>query len=340
MPEISVIVINWNGKHLLKDCLSALRRQTFRDFEALLVDNGSQDGSVEFVREHFPEVTLIALEKNVGFSQGNAAAYEKSSGRLVTLLNNDTAADPAWLEEIFKASQSFPEAGSFASKMLCFDEPDRIDNCGFGITGAGFTIDLGRDEHDGPAWSTARPVFGCCGGAATYRRRMLEDIGFLDPDFFMTYEDVDLSFRAQLKGYSCMFVPGAKVLHRYRATMKKYWSYSRQIYYSQRNIEFLYIKNMPLELIASTCLQRMTYEFGSALYFLRAGAIGAFVRGKLDVLRHLPKLLRKRRDIQGGKVIDAAQLSAVMEMDWLRPKWRKFTSAWRMPRVASEVKRP
>ena len=198
MPEISVIVVNWNGRRLLEDCLAALRRQTLRDFETILVDNGSQDSSVDYVASQFPEVKLIQLQENRGFTGGNIAGYEHANGELVVLLNNDTEAHPEWLEEISRASRAYPGAGSFACKMLYFDDRERIENCGFEVDGAGTTVDRGRDRPDGPEWSQPQTIFGACGGALAYRRSMLEHIGFLDPDFFMIYEDVDLSFRAQL----------------------------------------------------------------------------------------------------------------------------------------------
>ena len=248
MPEISVIILNWNGKQFLEDCLRAMRRQTFRDFETIVVDNGSTDGSVEYIRTHFSEMTLVTLPENLGFTGGNIAGYAQASGNLVVLLNNDTEAHPRWLEEIHTASQAYPRCGE-----LCFEDdvlrrtgPGRELWIRLGVPGA--TVDLGRDELDGPAWTQPRKVFGACGGAVAYRRRMLEDIGFLDPDFVMIYEDADLSFRAQLRGHECVYVPGAIVYHRYRVTIGK--APSRQVYYSQRNIEFVYLKNMPL---ASSC---------------------------------------------------------------------------------------
>ena len=146
-------------------------------------------------------------------------------------------------------------------------------------------MDLGRDELDGPAWTQPRKVFGASGGAVAYRRSMLEEIGFLDPDFVMIYEDADLSFRAQLRGHGCVYVPGAIVYHRYRVTIGK--APSRQVYYSQRNIEFVYLKNMPLGLILQSAPQRLLYEVGAAIYFSKQGAGSAFFRAKLDVLKLL-----------------------------------------------------
>src|SRR4029077_5782020 len=140
MPEMSVIVVTWNGKRFLETCLTALRRQTFQDFEAILVDNGSADGSVDYVGALFPEVRVIALSDNRGFAGGNIVGYEQARGKLIVLLNNDTEADAHWLEQIHRASQDLPRAGSFASKMLRFDDRQRIDNCGFAVTKAGTAV--------------------------------------------------------------------------------------------------------------------------------------------------------------------------------------------------------
>jgi GT2 family glycosyltransferase len=324
--------LNWNGERFLETCLTALRRQTFRDFEAILVDNGSEDGSLEYVRNHFPEVSLLPLAKNLGFAAGNNAGYEQAQGNLIVLLNNDTEADPCWLEEINKAAQEFPSAGAFASKMLYFDERSRIDNCGFGLTAGGLAVDHGRGEQDGPAWSEHRKVFGACAGAAAYRRSMLERIGFLDPDFFTFYEDVDLSFRAQLRGYECVFVPRAIVFHRYRATMNKYPA--RQIFLTQRNVEFVYLKNLPLGLMLLSLPQRLVYELGGAVYFFKLGVGTAFLKGKIDALRQLPALLRKREHVQREKIVTNAQLRSVMQRNWFGSKWKKLLSAWRGPSQA------
>ena len=328
MPEMSVIVLNWNGKRFLETCLSALRRQTFRDFETILVDNGSQDGSVEYVRQHFPDVSMLPLEQNLGFSAGNKAGYEQARGELIVLLNNDTEADPHWLEEIHKASRELPGAGTFASKMLFFDERSRIDNCGFDLTSAGATLELGRDEEDGPAWAEPRRVFGACGGAVAYRRSMLEDVGFLDDDFFMSYEDVDLSFRANLQGYECVFIPSAIVYHCVGGTMKNYSA--RQAFFSQRNVEFVYLKNLPFSLMLRSLPQRLIYELGALAYFFKLGVGPAFLRAKIDVFRQLPSVLRKRRVIQKRRTVTDSQLRALFR-DCLSSKWRKFWSVWRAP---------
>ncbi|MFZ0733067.1 MAG: glycosyltransferase family 2 protein [Candidatus Sulfotelmatobacter sp.] len=336
MPEISVIIVNWNGRHFLPDCLSALRQQTFRDFETIFVDNASTDDSLEHVRAHFPEVKVIALERNHGFSGGNIAGYQHASGKTIVLLNNDTEAHPEWLEAIHQASYKFPSAGSFACKMMYFNQRTRIENCGFQIDSAGITAELGRDELDGPNWTSSREVFGACGGAVAYRRSMLEQIGFLDPDFFMIYEDVDLSFRAQLLGFGCVYLPKAIVYHHYRSTIKK--RPALQVFYAQRNIDFVYWKNLPLAFILRSAPRRLLYELGSALYFFRLGSGVPFLRAKLDVLRRLPSVLKKRRVIQKQKTIANSQLRASMRGTVFSSKWRKFfTAGTASPAVVSDA---
>lgn len=329
MPEISVIVVNWNGRQFLPDCLSALRQQTFRDFEIILVDNASADDSLEYVRAHFPEVKFVALESNRGFSGGNIAGYNHATGSTIVLLNNDTEAHPEWLEAIHRAGHAFPAAGSFACKMMYFNDRSRIENCGFQIDSAGIAAELGRDELDSPAWTVAREVFGACGGAVAYRRSMLERIGFLDPDFFMIYEDVDLSFRAQLSGFRCVYVPKAIVYHHYRSTIKQ--RPALQVFYSQRNIDIVYWKNLPLVFILRSAPRRLLYELGSALYFFRIGSGVPFFRAKLDVLRRLPSVLKKRRVIQKQNSLATSQLRSLLCGSVFRSKWRKFFS----PGVAS-----
>lgn len=324
MPEMSVIVVNWNGKHFLGDCLSALRRQTFRDFEVIFVDNGSLDGSCEYVRTAFPEVKVVALPENTGFAGGNISGYSAATGELILLLNNDTEAHSEWLQQIHEGSLRFPKAGSFASKMMYFDARERIENCGFDLGTSGATLDLGRDELDGPNWTTPRPVFGACGGAVAYRRSMLDDIGFLDPDFFMVYEDVDLSFRAQLRGYECIFVPTAIVFHRYRATLGT--RPAPQVFYSQRNIEFVYFKNMPAGLILRSAPQRLVYELGAAIFFIRHGQGGAFLRSKFSVIKHFSSLWRKRSQVQQGRTLGNSRLFGLMRPAFSH-KWRKLRAS-------------
>jgi GT2 family glycosyltransferase len=295
------------------------------------VDNGSEDGSAEYVRTQFPEVRLLALGENRGFTGGNIAGWELvrkgPAEGLIVLLNNDTEAHPLWLEELHKASCVYPAAGTFASKMMMFDDRHRIENCGFSMSTIGFTIDLGRGEVDSPAWSEPRKVFGACAGAAAYRRAMLEDVGFLDNDFFMTSEDADLSFRAQLRGYDCWMIPSAIVYHRFRATMVNFPA--RQTFFKQRNSEFVYLKNMPAGLLLRFLPARLIYELGATIYGFKVGSGRPFLKAKVDALRQLPAVLRKRREIQRRRTLTNRELRLRMQNNWLGSKCKKMLATWR-----------
>ena len=326
-PQISVIIVNWNGKQFLDTCLSSLRSQTFSDCETILVDNGSEDGSVDFVRQQFPEVRVISLNRNVGFAAANNVGFDYAEGPLIVLLNNDTKVHPDCLQQIYQGSRDFPKAASFACKMLYFDEPQRIENCGFDVSLSGATVDLGRGDLDGTQWAQSRQVFGACGGAAAYRRTMLQEIGLFDPDFFLIYEDVDLAFRAQLNGFTCMYLPEAVVYHRYRASIGV--SSPLQVFFSQRNTELVYLKNMPLPMLLKSLPQRIMYEVGAAIYFTKSGSGRAFLRAKAHALRLLPTTWRKRQQIQRSRTASTADLVSLMKRTSLAAKLEKFLLLWR-----------
>jgi GT2 family glycosyltransferase len=158
---------------------------------------------------------------------------------------------------------------------------------------------------------------------------MLNDVGFLDPDFFMIYEDVDLSFRAQLSGYDCVYLPQAIVYHHYRSTIKK--RPAVQVFYAQRNIEFVYLKNLPLGFLVRSVPLRLLYEVGAAVYFCRLGAGAAFFRAKLDALKRLPSVLRKRGTIQKRKVVTNSKLRVLLRGSAFFSKWRKFLTTAKTP---------
>jgi len=307
---VSVVIVNWNGKEFLLECLEGLRRQVYRDFSVILVDNGSQDGSAAFVSEHYPEVSIVALNDNRGFAAANNIALRTVNTEFVALLNNDAIPDPLWLKSLVEALEEHPEAGLAASKMLLDDRREIIDRAADGYTRAGAALLRGRgrsaDCHRVREW-----VFGACGAAALYRMAMLRDIGFFDEDFFLLYEDVDLSFRAQLKGYKCFYVPEALVYHRSSSSIVHDSSVS--VYYGQRNLEWVYIQNMPTRLLLRTIFSHILYDIAALSYFVVSGRGKDFFRAKRDALKGLRRALRKRERIQSGKVVDDGYLWSLFE---------------------------
>ena len=311
MPEqVHIVVVNWNGREFLGDCLQSLRAQTYRPFSVTLVDNGSTDGSPAFVSGRFPEVRLIALKENLGFAAANNRALGDLKTPYVALLNNDAVADPGWLDALVGALEETEEAGFAASRMLAFDRPEVIDRCGDGYSRSGAALLRGRgesaDRHSRREW-----VFGACAGAALYRTSMLKDIGCFDEDFFLLYEDVDLSFRAQLKGYKCLYVPEAVVYHRGSASLVHDSPVS--VYYGHRNLEWVYIQNMPARLIARTILPHLLYNIAALGYFVLRGRGGDYLRAKRDALKGLREALQKRRRIQNGRTVDDAYIQGLLD---------------------------
>jgi GT2 family glycosyltransferase len=307
---VSVVIVNWNGRELLSECLEGLRRQVFRDFSVILVDNGSQDGSTAFVSEHYPEVRIVALQDNRGFAAANNAALRMIETEFVALLNNDAVPTPLWLKSLVEALEEQPQAGLAASKILLYDRPEIIDRVGDGYARAGAALMRGRglsaDCYRAREW-----VFGACAAAALYRVAMLRDVGFFDEDFFLLYEDVDLSFRAQLKGHKCLFVPEAQVYHRGSSSIVRDSSVS--VYYGHRNLEWVYVQNMPSRLLLRTIVPHILYDIAALAFFVITGRGKDFFRAKKDALRGLKRALQKRRRIQSSRVAEDPYLWGLFE---------------------------
>ena len=312
MDLASVIIVNWNGRKFLSECLESLRHQAYRRFSIILVDNGSNDGSIDFVIRNYPEVKTIALPKNVGFSVANNIAIKTVKTEYVALLNNDAVAHPLWLQSLIRALESCPEAGFAASKMLYYDNPEIIDRAGDSYTRAGAGLLRGRAEL-ASSYNKQEWIFGACAAAALYRTRMLRDIGLFDEDFFLLYEDVDLSFRAQLRGYKCLYVPEAVVHHKGSGSI----IYDSQIsvYYSHRNLEWVYIKNMPAGLILKTIFPHIIYDMAAFFFFTARGRSKDFIKAKWDALKGLKKALKKRRHIQRSRIVDNDYIWRLMEKE-------------------------
>jgi GT2 family glycosyltransferase len=306
--RVSVVIPTWNGAALLAVCLEALEAQTARDFEVLVVDNGSTDDSPAMVAAHFPWVQLIGLPENRGFSAAVNAGIAKARGDVVALLNNDTRADPRWVATLASVLAARPEIGFCASKMLSMADPRRLDNAGIDYRVDGFALTRGARELDGPAWSAPREVFGACGGAAAYRRALLEDVGTFDERFFAYYEDVDLSFRARLRGWRCLYVPDAVVLHRQGASTVP----SVRDVLVPRNRLLTWIKNMPAPLLRRRVPAAMRGLVAAAYSDARLGRAGAHLAGIAGALRWLRSVLADRAQVQRGRRVSLGDLEAML----------------------------
>ena len=310
-PLVSVVIPHWNGRHHLDDCLNALRRQTFTNFEVILVDNGSTDGSQAYVRDCFPEVQLVELGQNRGFTGACNAGYEVAQGEIVVLLNNDTEADAGWLTAVTQAFQTHPQVGMIASKMLLFDQRDHIHTVGDFYRVDGVPGNRGVWQQDIGQYEIVEQVFSACGGTAAYRRTMLDEIGFLDDDFFFSCEDVDLGWRANLAGWQVLYVPTAVVYHKLKATGGSVTG----SYYDGRNFLYLIWKNYPTSLLRRYWRKILQAQLRITLEALRAWrgeAARARLRGQLAGLWGIFKMWPKRRQVQALRRVDDEGLTAVL----------------------------
>ena len=223
---LSVVVVNWNSRDDLEACLVSLEGQMHRDLEIIVVDNGSTDGSSEMVRARFPQVTLEAVPRNLGFAEACNRGIAKSRGAWVATLNNDAVADPDWARALVMAAQSCPpECGMLQSLLVYMERPEIINSTGIVLRSDGD----GRDRSEGlprAAATQAEEIFCPTAGAAVYRRAMLDAIrisaGYFDPNHFMYYEDLDLGWRARLAGWTALYVPASSVRHVWHGSTERH----------------------------------------------------------------------------------------------------------------------
>lgn len=250
-PAVSVVIVNWNRLALLRACMQSLARQTFRDFEVVVVDNGSSDGSIAWLRENLatvaPWTRLIENTSNLGFCAANNQGIAASSAPWVALLNNDAEAEPGWLASLVDLGERHPEAGMVASKILVWEDPTRIDKCGHLIYPDGQNRGRGTGQIDHGQFDAEEEVLWPDGCAALYRRAMLEEIGGFDEDFFAYADDAELGLRARIAGWTAWYAPGAVVRHHRGATLGV--QSARRIMLIERNRILLAAKLFPWTLL-------------------------------------------------------------------------------------------
>ncbi len=325
LKTVSLIIVNYNGLHLLKECLASLRLQTFTDFEIIIVDNASRDGSGEYIAAEFPEAKLILLPRNIGFAGANNEGLKQADGEFIALLNNDAEADKDWLRNLADAMARNPAAGICASKMLVHGT-QVIDSAGDGFAAnlKGFKRGEGQSADQ---YSREEYVFGACAGAALYRKKMLDEIGFFDESFFLLHEDTDLNLRAQLAGWKVRYVPEAAVFHKVRSSIGPMSDIA--VYYSLRNSELTRIKNIPFGIFLLCFPFYIAAAFLEFLFFgIRHNTFKLYCRAKLDAIRLFPGMLIKRRGVMAGKKIATMALyrmmTPVFNRDFFLSKVRRF----------------
>jgi GT2 family glycosyltransferase len=340
---ISVIVLNWNGKTVVRACLDSVLSQNYEKIEIIVVDNASEDGSAEIVENDYKQVLLIRNHKNLGFGAGNNIGIREAKGDYILVLNNDTELDRACIGEMKRAIDQDRRYGACASKIYFRDTPGIIDAAGIVVYPDGLSIGRGQFEP-GNLYEREEEVFFASGCCALYRREMLEDIKlageYYDEDFFAYAEDTDLGWRARLRGWRCIYTPAAVVYHAHSAATGNYSPF--KAYLVERNRMWLETKNFPLILIAYGCLFTLArYLFQAYGAFGGKGAAGEFskeyskarlatilLRAYVSALRGCSRMLPKRRIIQRGRVLGVSEIHDICRRFGIRTKSIALKDRW------------
>jgi GT2 family glycosyltransferase len=319
-----VIVVNWNRQQLLRACLDSLARQTHPNFEVIVVDNGSEDGSAEMLKRldaSYPvPLRIIENSSNRGFCAANNQGIAASRSELVALLNNDAEADPNWLAELAQVIQSREDTGMAASKILVWEDPRRIDKAGHLIYPDGQNRGRGSGQLDHGQFDCVEETLWPDGCAAMYRRAMLDEIGGFDEDFFAYADDAELGLRGRIAGWTCLYAPGAVVRHHRGATLGL--GSARRLTLIERNRVLLVVKLFPWNLLwlnGAYYLKRIAAGLLAALRnrgelrrYSKPQAAMAFLRGTITALPLLPRMLRKRRAFKSRHRLSSRQIRALL----------------------------
>lgn len=314
-PAVTVVLVAYNSDTYLARCLAALARQSFGDFDTLIIDNKSTDGSIEALPPLDARTRLVRMDRNLGFAAANNRAAELASTRWIAMLNPDALPDPDWLARLMAAVERFPDIVMFGSTQIRLDNPDRYDGVGDVYHASGV---YWRGAYDWPVGSCARggETFSPCAAAALYRRADYLATGGFDERFFCYGEDVDIAFRLRLQGHRALQVADAVVHHAGSASTGRYSRFT--VYHSTRNRCWVFLKNMPAGLLWPLL---PPFVVASLLLLLLSGLRGrgfAALHGIWDAIRGIPEMWRSRRSIQRQRRVPLAQIMAALSWSpWL-----------------------
>src|SRR5215218_4633794 len=295
---LSVVIVSWNGMHQLPECLNALLPQLPPAAEVILVDNGSTDGTPAWARATHPALRLIALRENLGFAGGVNAVLRAAQGDLLLLINDDAFVEPGFVAALLDVMAQRPDVGAAGAVLLFAHQPEVVASAGIRVRRDWLALDLwaGRRAADLP--NDPQPIMGASGGAALYRRALLEDVGLMNPDFFNYLEDVDLAWRALLRGWRSVAAPQARARHVYSATAGQGSPFKQRLL--GRNRLRVIVRCLPADLAARCLPAILAYDL-LAIAYAALTCRPAIASGRLAALRDLPRLLRERGAIQSGR---------------------------------------
>ena len=302
--DLTVIIPNYNGKHFLEECFQSLKSQNCQ-FEVIIIDNASQDGSADYIRENYPEFKLIENTANLGFAAAVNQGIKASNSDYIFLLNNDVYLETDTISNLIKCIKTDEKIYAVSSKMIQYHDRTKMDDAGDEYTILGWTKRVGYGKSP-EKYTVEREIFSACAAASLYRRSILDEIGYLDENFFAYLEDVDLSYRARIHGYKCRYCPEAVVYHVGSQTSgSKYNEFKTRL--SARNNVYVPYKNMPWPQLLVNLVFLCTGYFIKYIFFWRKGYGEIYLAGlkegfnsrkEIDKVAYNPKNLRNYFIIQ------------------------------------------
>jgi GT2 family glycosyltransferase len=316
-PRASVLVPTWNGQEFLKVILPSLQEQVYRGFETVVVDNGSTDDSVAYLERHWPDVRVLALPTNVGFAAAVNRGAEIARAPVIVLANNDLEADPRWLEELVGPLDGDGNVGFTTGKLLRSGDRGVIDEAGHDVCVYGLTTPRGFGTPDSGQFDQPAETVVGTGGASAFRRSLWEELGGLDEDYFLFYEDVDLCLRARWRGYRGCYVPSAVVYHHGGGTAGR-GSRSTRVHLT-RNLLITVLKDFPLRLLTVGGWRIAFHQARLLRDSVRQGWLGPFLAGWTRFLLAIPRTLRKRRRVMARRKLSGREFAAALLTHYPHP---------------------
>src|SRR6266508_3704354 len=328
---LSVVIVSWNGMRQLPECLAALLPQLPPDAAVILVDNGSTDGTPAWARANHPQLRMIALPENLGFAGGVNVGLRAAQGDLLLLINDDAFAEPGFVAALLNVMTQRPDIGAAGAVLLFAHRPEIVASAGIRVRRDWLALDLWAGQRAAELPTDPQPIMGASGGAALYRRALLEDIGLVEPNFFNYLEDVDLAWRALLRGWRSVVAPQARARHVYSATAGQGSPFKQRLL--GRNRLRTIVRCLPGPLLRRCLPAILLYDLLAAGYGLVARQ-PAMAAGRLAGLLELPTLLRERRAIQARRTAPIAEIERWLEP--AEPPWQALREQKRLDEMLSE----
>lgn len=308
----SIIIPNWNGEDYIIDCLDSLSNQSFKDFEVIVVDNGSTDNSLKLMEEKYPKVKIKKLSYNTGFAVAVNKGIKMSKAKYVVLINNDTYAEKNWLKELVETMEK-TDYGFAASKMLFYDNRTHVNTAGDELTKYGWAKQIGFGMKDGTRFSKDKEIFSASGGSVIIRKSLFDQVGYFDEKFFAYLEDVDWCFRAQLMGYKGLFVHTSKIYHHVSATTKKLSTFGE--YLTVRNTLAMIYKDFPGKLKAKYLFEIIYAQLARLFMDCNIRRIYSTFKGQLAFLKMYPALRKDRKKLYPKIKVDYKYVDSFISND-------------------------